>query len=149
MVDARQVDQMTDLMTATVDWGTGKARQAGRPAAGKTGTSQDFRDAWFVGFTADLVAGAWLGNDDGAPMKGVTGGGLPARLWGRIMRRALKDKEPEPLPIGEIAQAREPEPKPSGGNFIKRILSDLIDGPDEPEEPEEPVRRRRFFGRDD
>ena len=80
-------------------------------------------------------------------MKGVTGGGLPARLWARVMRRALKDKEPEPLPIGEIAQARSPEKKPSGGNFIKRILSDLIDGPDEPEE-EEPVKRRRFFGRD-
>ncbi|MDJ0981374.1 MAG: PBP1A family penicillin-binding protein [Kiloniellales bacterium] len=147
LVRARQVDQMNDLLRATVEWGTGKGAKFEWPAAGKTGTSQGFRDAWFVGFTASMIAGVWVGNDDGAPMKGVTGGGLPARLWARVMRRALKDKEPEPLPIGEIAQARSPEKKPSGGNFIKRILSDLIDGPDEPEE-EEPVKRRRFFGRD-
>ena len=75
---AYNIDLMTNLMTASVEWGTGKAAKIGRPAAGKTGTSQEFRDAWFVGFTRELVAGVWFGNDDGEPMTNVTGGGLPA-----------------------------------------------------------------------
>ena len=68
---------MTGLMTEVVATGTGKsARLDDRPSAGKTGTTQDFRDAWFVGFTADLVCGVWVGNDDNAPMIHATGGGL-------------------------------------------------------------------------
>ena len=57
-------------------------------AAGKTGTSQDFRDAWFIGYTAHLVTGVWLGNDDGTPTKKVTGGWLPVEVWSRFMRGA-------------------------------------------------------------
>jgi penicillin-binding protein 1A len=69
----------------------GTARRAGlpQPAYGKTGTSQDHRDAWFVGYTSALVAGVWFGNDDRKPMKDVTGGELPARVWGALMRAAL------------------------------------------------------------
>jgi penicillin-binding protein 1A len=69
----------------------GTARRAGlpQPAYGKTGTSQDYRDAWFVGYTSALVAGVWFGNDDRKPMKDVTGGELPARVWGAFMRAAL------------------------------------------------------------
>jgi penicillin-binding protein 1A len=105
LVGGRTVDQMTNLMTAAVEWGTGKAAKLDRPAAGKTGTSQEFRDAWFVGFTSELVAGAWFGNDDGAAMKQVTGGGLPARLWGRVMARSLAGQPARPLSGGgpEIA----------------------------------------------
>jgi penicillin-binding protein 1A len=69
---------------------TGTARKAdvpGWPAAGKTGTSQDFRDAWFVGYTGHLVAGVWLGNDDGKPTRRTTGGGLPAEIWSKFMRQ--------------------------------------------------------------
>jgi penicillin-binding protein 1A len=125
VVAPRQVSQMTDLMTATVEWGTGKAAQPGRPAAGKTGTSQDFRDAWFIGYTADLVAGVWFGNDDGRAMKGVTGGSLPAVLWGRILRRALADLPPQALPrpaqVDDDAGA-EPE------SFIDRLLRKLSAG---------------------
>ena len=58
------------------------------PAAGKTGTSQDFRDAWFVGYTAHLVAGVWLGNDDSSPTRKLTGGGLPVEIWSRVMKLA-------------------------------------------------------------
>jgi len=72
--------------------GTGKrAALAGHPAAGKTGTSQDFRDAWFVGYTERFVAGVWVGNDDGRAMNKVVGGGLPARLWHDVMLAALEE----------------------------------------------------------
>jgi penicillin-binding protein 1A len=63
-----------------------KAELPGWPAAGKTGTSQDFRDAWFVGYTSHLVAGVWLGNDDSSPTRKMTGGGLPVEIWSRLMK---------------------------------------------------------------
>jgi len=98
VVAPRHVARMTDLLRACVVWGTCRKADPGRPAAGKTGTSQNSRDAWFVGFTAELVAGVWVGNDDGRPMKEVTGGGLPARLWHDVMTRALDGRPPRPLP---------------------------------------------------
>ena len=66
--------------------------------AGKTGTTSDYRDAWFMGFTADLVAGVWVGNDDNAPMNKVTGGTLPAQIWHGFMVEAEKGLPPRPLP---------------------------------------------------
>ena len=75
----------------------GRQAKLDREAAGKTGTTQNFRDAWFLGFTADLVAGVWMGNDDASPMKNVTGGGAPARLWRDFMLEAHKGLEPRPL----------------------------------------------------
>ena len=72
---------MLELLTAAVETGTGRAARLDHPVAGKTGTSQDHRDAWFVGFTSGLVVGVWVGNDDNTPMKDVTGGRLPARIW--------------------------------------------------------------------
>ena len=62
----------------------------------KTGTSQDHRDAWFVGYTADLVAGVWVGNDDGRPMSGVTGGAIPAKVWKTVMTAAHRGLPPHP-----------------------------------------------------
>ena len=89
IVDARYVVMMNEMMTQTLTIGTAhKAALPGWPAAGKTGTSQDFRDAWFIGYTAHLVTGVWLGNDDGTPTKKVTGGSLPVELWSRFMRAA-------------------------------------------------------------
>ncbi|MBL8838181.1 MAG: PBP1A family penicillin-binding protein [Alphaproteobacteria bacterium] len=88
---------MIDMMSAVVRSGTGRAAALDRPAAGKTGTSQEFRDAWFVGFTADLVAGVWMGNDDGTPMERITGGSLPARAWRSFMVEAHRGLEPRPL----------------------------------------------------
>jgi penicillin-binding protein 1A len=99
VVAAPYVAAMNDMMNATLISGTG--RQAALPnqiAGGKTGTSQNFRDAWFVGYTAYYVAGVWVGNDDGSKMHNVSGGTLPARLWHDIMFYAHQGKQPMPLP---------------------------------------------------
>ncbi len=97
---------MTKLMVQTVTTGTGKsARLAERPTAGKTGTTQDFHDAWFVGFTADLVTGVWIGNDNAAPMKKVTGGGLPARIFRAFMEDVEQDLPVRPLVGSEVLVA--------------------------------------------
>ena len=93
------VGAMNDMMNAGITRGTGAA--AAIPlhiAAGKTGTSQASRDAWFVGYTAHYVAGIWVGNDDNSPMKKVTGGTVPAELWHEIMVSAHETLEPRPLP---------------------------------------------------
>ncbi|HTP78106.1 MAG TPA: PBP1A family penicillin-binding protein [Rhizomicrobium sp.] len=90
--------QMTQLMVETVNTGTGKAAGlAERPTAGKTGTTQDYHDAWFVGFTADLVCGVWIGNDDNSPMVKATGGGLPAHIFRNFMETAEAGLPVRPL----------------------------------------------------
>ena len=76
------------LMEAAFSYGTGKSANIGRPCAGKTGTSQKYRDAWAIGFTPDLVTGVWMGNDDNKSMKKVTGGRLPAKIWKQFMSKA-------------------------------------------------------------
>ena len=124
VVTAGNIAKMANMMSATVVWGTGKAAQPGRAAAGKTGTSQDFRDAWFVGYTAELVTGVWFGNDDGRPMNKVTGGSLPAQLWGRTMIRALGGLPQQPLPGGGGAAIAEAT---GIGGFIGRILKGLTE----------------------
>lgn len=91
------VEAMNRLLSGPVTYGTGKAAQLDRPTVGKTGTTQDYKDAWFIGYTADLVGGVWLGNDDGTPMKKVTGGGLPAKLWHAIMVEAHQGLPPRGL----------------------------------------------------
>ena len=68
-----------------VENGTGKSAKLTFIAAGKTGTTQDYRDAWFVGYTDDLICVVWVGNDDNSPMKKITGGSLPAKIWKEIM----------------------------------------------------------------
>jgi penicillin-binding protein 1A len=90
---------MNAMMQETIISGTArKAEIPGWTAAGKTGTSQDFRDAWFIGFTGRLVTGVWLGNDDNSPTKKATGGGLPVEVWTRFMRAAHQGQPPLPLP---------------------------------------------------
>src|SRR5262245_1789767 len=89
IIESRHVGMMNAMMGETLTIGTAhRATLPGWPAAGKTGTSQDFRDAWFIGYTAHLVTGVWLGNDDGAPTRHVTGGSMPVEIWSRVMRGA-------------------------------------------------------------
>jgi len=99
IVDPRYVGMMNTMMRETLVSGT--ARRADLPgwlAAGKTGTSQDFRDAWFIGYTSRLVTGVWLGNDDNSPTKKTVGGGLPVEIWSRFMRTAHQGIAPSALP---------------------------------------------------
>jgi penicillin-binding protein 1A len=89
VIEPRHVAMMNTMMQETLLSGTArKAEIPGWIAAGKTGTSQDFRDAWFIGYTANLVTGVWLGNDDNSPTRKATGGGLPVEVWTRFMRTA-------------------------------------------------------------
>jgi penicillin-binding protein 1A len=92
------IAELNSMMMDVIAYGTGKAAKLDRPAAGKTGTSQDYRNAWFVGFTADLVTGVWFGNDDNSPMKKVTGGMLPAHTWHDFMMAANTNWAPRDLP---------------------------------------------------
>jgi penicillin-binding protein 1A len=101
IVDTRTVAMMNAMMQETLLSGTArKAEIPGWPAAGKTGTSQDFRDAWFIGYTANLVTGVWLGNDDNSPTRKATGGGLPVEVWTRFMRTAHQGVPVAALPGG-------------------------------------------------
>ena len=99
IVSARAVSAMNDMMNAVVAGGTARAASLDYyPAAGKTGTSQRFKDAWFIGFTAQWVGGVWMGNDNASPMRGITGGSLPAEIWKEVMLKAHEGRMPEPLP---------------------------------------------------
>ena len=91
------VKALNDMLAAVISWGTGKAARLSRPAAGKTGTSQGNRDAWFVGYTPELVAGVWFGKDDARPMDRMTGGSLAAPVWRHFMTKALIDVTPSVL----------------------------------------------------
>jgi membrane peptidoglycan carboxypeptidase len=82
-----------ELLRESVRSGTGKEAALDVPVFGKTGTTQDHRDAWFIGFTEGLVVGVWVGNDDGTPMKGVTGGSLPAKIWRTFVAETLSPSE--------------------------------------------------------
>lgn len=118
VIDVRSVAMMNAMMQETLLSGTArKAEIPGWPAAGKTGTSQDFRDAWFVGYTANLVTGVWLGNDDNSPTKKATGGGLPVEVWTRFMRSAHQGVPVAALPSGggafpNYATAQSDQPQP-------------------------------------
>lgn len=109
VASGQAVRKMLDVMQATVDWGTAKKAKLDRPVYGKTGTSQSFRDAWFVGLSRDLVTGVWVGNDDNTPMDKVTGGSLPVAIWHDFMAAALAGTLPEdvrrPQTIDTIAIA--------------------------------------------
>lgn len=100
---------MNRMMRLVVTDGTGN--RAGFPdfdIAGKTGTSQDYRDAWFIGYTSELIAGVWVGNDDNSPTKKVTGGLIPAEIWRGVMEPAHRGLTPRPLPGDPLMTSREP-----------------------------------------
>jgi penicillin-binding protein 1A len=97
-----------ELLHAAVQLGTGRAARLEVPVFGKTGTTQDHRDAWFIGFVPDLVVGVWVGNDDNAPMRGVTGGGLPAHIWRSFVAGALEPPDAAGLVAAAGASLRRP-----------------------------------------
>jgi penicillin-binding protein 1A len=101
---------INDMLHAVLTTGSGRrAALPLHPAGGKTGTTQDNRDAWFVGYTAHLTAGVWTGNDDGSPMDGISGSGLPALIWRDVMQEAHRALPPVPLPgVREDAVATAP-----------------------------------------
>jgi penicillin-binding protein 1A len=92
VIEDRPLRYMNHLMRRVVDAGTGTtARMEGRAIGGKTGTGNDYRDAWFIGFTPGMVGGVWTGNDNFTETGRVTGGSLPADIWARIMPTALRN----------------------------------------------------------
>lgn len=118
---------LRDVLYAVPTRGTGTAARLPVPTFGKTGTTQDYRDAWFFGFAQDLIVGVWVGNDDNSPMPGVSGGTTPARIWHTFMAQALGDRAPVPadavpliqadrVPVAEApANGVAPEPAPGTG----------------------------------
>ncbi|ACK81640.1 PBP1A family penicillin-binding protein [Methylorubrum extorquens] len=134
-MDAQVQTMMLDSLQAVVESGTGKAaRVNGLAVGGKTGTSQDYRDAWFVGLTPDMIVGVWVGNDDNTPMNKVTGGDIPARVFHDFVERAQKvlkgRKRPapsaaraEPTPASAVAPA--PAPTPATGEV--RGVPEVVD----------------------
>ena len=137
VVDPELVGLMNQMLGGVIAYGTGKSAALGRPAAGKTGTTQDYRDAWFIGYTADLVAGIWLGNDDDTPMNKVTGGSLPALAWRNFMLAATQAMPARPLPT---PAPRRLCPRISarpgfGESALDRLFGWLgLGGPDEPQQ---------------
>ncbi|MCP3968961.1 MAG: penicillin-binding protein [Rhodobacteraceae bacterium] len=137
VISANAAGQLIYMMTQVVERGTGqRARLDGRQVAGKTGTTQAARDAWFLGFTADYVAGVWMGNDDNTPLTGVTGGGLPAEIWHEVMLRVHEGLPPRSLPMITPAQLPREAPQPvqpgiltretRRGNAIDELLRDIF-----------------------
>jgi len=123
---------MVSMMRGVVQHGTGtRANVPGYDLAGKTGTTSDYRDAWFVGYTGGFVTAVWVGKDDNKPMKRVTGGGVPAGIWRDYMTAALPRLKVEPIPGGELPHVEEQGP-------IEQILEgvgDLFRGNDRDQTP--------------
>ena len=134
---------LTHMMYQVVENGTGKrAKLTNWEAAGKTGTTQRARDAWFLGFTSEYVVGVWMGYDDNVPLTGVTGGGLPAEIWQVFMSRVHQDLTPRPLnrivPEPKVSLAPSDRDAPDGGgdSLVDRVFRDVVRGMNGGETPE-------------
>jgi len=147
VISEEAAKQLTYMMMQVVERGTGRrARLDGWQVAGKTGTTQAARDAWFIGFTADYVVGVWMGYDNNEPLTGVTGGGLPAEIWHEVMVRVADGMEPRPLslirpeelPSGQQPMAGEPgAPVPSAPSYPGQIF-DAAGGGQAPAQQDQP-----------
>jgi penicillin-binding protein 1A len=151
IISEEALGKMNAMLQSVMSYGTGrKAALIDRPSAGKTGTSQDFRDAWFVGYTADLVVGVWVGNDNRAPMNKVTGGTLPATIWHDFMQQTQGNTPMAALPGTYVAGT------PGAVDMTQGYAAGPADGVyQEPESPaqqdsarnwEEPGFFERLFG---
>jgi penicillin-binding protein 1A len=152
-IDPRVREAMLDLLWTATNQGTGRGAALGIPTFGKTGTTQNHRDALFVGFAGGLITGVWVGNDDDTPMRGVTGGSLPAAIWARFMnaarlragdlgvpptlmaaieqRQAAMLVAAEERELAELEAAEAADEEQDGapfGSFIERIIPDFLRG---------------------
>ncbi len=117
------VKKLSFMLQSVINNGTGKAAKLTFPAYGKTGTSQDNRDAWFAGYTSSVVTIVWLGNDDNSPMRQVTGGGLPASIWKNVMAKANDTYTPQSLKSSnQIAPSAQDNGK-NFSNMLQRLFS--------------------------
>ena len=132
---------MVRMMEGVITHGTGTRAAFGRPAAGKTGTTQNWRDAWFIGFTPDWVCGVWIGNDDNAPMNKIVGGAIPAEIWRKMMLAAhqtlpvrdfpwLPPEPAAPESDGQVAVADHPGDD-AGGMETDQTAPDQTGGVDQ------------------
>ncbi len=121
--DGRTHAMLLDLLSAAVTQGTARGAALAIPAYGKTGTSQEGRDALFVGFAGDLIVGVWVGNDDNSPLKGMSGGGIPARIWRDFMGGAIPGARPAP-PKPKAVVPDEPFEVPLGDNSSLQLGND-------------------------
>jgi len=142
VIEPAQVAMINAMMQETLLVGTARnAELPGWQAAGKTGTSQDYRDAWFVGYTSQLITGVWLGNDDNSPTRKVSGGNLPVNIWSKYMRVALQGAPPTPLPgfspVYNPGSGLPPADIGAGAQARRDPIGDLI----------APPRERNFFER--
>ncbi|MFD1744552.1 PBP1A family penicillin-binding protein [Rhizobium helianthi] len=151
------VANLNGMLNRVMTEGTGRAAQLAKwQAAGKSGTTQSFRDAIFVGFTSTMTTGIWFGNDDGTPMKKVTGGGLPARTWKNYMTAALEGYKPTPL-FGVGIRPAAPEAQTTLGDFLSGVLpgggpstnEDFPPAPDAPPEGAMPQNQAAYPPADD
>jgi penicillin-binding protein 1A len=125
--DAAKSAEMIQMMQGVIAQGTGKKADIGRPAAGKTGTSTAYRDAWFVGFTPDVAAGVWLGDDRGRPMQHMAGGDLPALAWKRFMLAAEQGLLVRDFAAPAAPEAAAPAPAEDAKRDFYGALADQFD----------------------
>jgi penicillin-binding protein 1A len=124
--DPARAGAMVRMLQGVIGHGTGVRAAIGRPAAGKTGTSQKWRDAWFVGFTPDFAAGVWIGNDDGRPMAQVAGGALPAEIWRQVMQAAHDGMVPHVFEwLPEQREAAAQALSDERGGFYEALAADF------------------------
>ena len=118
----RAFPMLRDVLYAVAQRGTGRAAALSIPTFGKTGTTSDYRDAWFIGFAGDLVVGVWIGNDDNSPLPGTTGGGVPAQIWRNFMTDALgigQARPVAPVPLTETDRVVRPSSSDEAGDTAK------------------------------
>ena len=150
MIDPAVNRDLVAMLWNVIVAGTGtSASLSPREAAGKTGTTQNSQDAWFVGFTTDYVTGVWVGNDDNSPTRGVTGGTLPAQIWKAAMLAAEKGLPLKPLERsppqppnepGLLASGVTPEPLPGDDESAAAAIARAENAPPEVEVPPQPPR---------
>ncbi len=139
VVSYRAVQDLASMMQETIDEGTGQRARLPYLAAGKTGTSQDYRDAWFMGFSGRFAAGVWVGNDNNSSMKAVTGGSLPAAIWKDVMMSAYSQAQAFGVPTQGAVQLGQP---PMDGAYDQQYVN-MEDAYIPPEQRTQQQPRRR------